>query len=290
MKNILRLSPIINLEKHCLEGEIINLNVGYDGLLYILIDKKRSDYTLQVCAFSESEIVLDIEIKRERFHIYYLHPLPNDQILLVNPTAPEWWPKEFYENGRIYGKDGVFRRGIRLGDAIKDVQVTSNGVIWVGYSYYGDEVLGLAAWDLSGKQLYRFSPSDGLPYMSHCYTLNVASNDSTWFYHDSDFPLVSLQSYRVEGLWSIPISGSDAFAVSGNKVIIRGYDDRRLYSVYKLCPKSFFPIKAFEILYEGSGKKVTQRVKSRGNRFWIQRNNKIYSFTVEDALIQLAGK
>lgn len=289
MKNIIKLSPIINLEKYCLEGELINLNIGYDGLLYILIDKKTSDYTLQICAFSESKLVLDIEIKKERFHIYYLHPLPNDEILLVNPRSPEWWPEEFHQNGRIYGKDGVFRRGIHLGDAITDVQVTNNGIIWVGY---GDEgVLGLVAWDVSGKQIYKFSPSHGLDYIIHCYALNVASNNDIWFYYYTDFPLVRLKSYQVEGVWNIPISGSSTFAISGRNIVFQGgYGNEHLYSIYKLSPRNFFPVKTFRILYEGNEKMVTHRVKARGSRFWIQRNNKIYSFTVEDSLMRLAGK
>lgn len=287
MKYSIKLSPIIDLEKYCLKGEIIDLTVGYDGLLYFLVEERTLDYTHRVYAFSESKLVLDVRIKKEKFYVSYLQPLPTDEILLVGRRAG--YPDSIDQNGRIYGKDGVFRRQLYLGDVITDVQVTSNGIIWAGY---GDEgVLGLVAWDLSGKQVYKFTPSNGLYYIVHCYALNVVSNDDVWFYYYTEFPLVRLKSHKVEGVWNIPISGSDVFAVSGSKVLFQGgYGETHLYHLYKLSAKNFFLVKVFEILYEGCGKKGIHRVKSRGNRFWIQRNNKIYSFTVEDALIQLAGQ
>lgn len=289
MKYSIRVSPIIDLEKYYLKGEIVDLSMGYDGLLYILMDKKMSDYTLQIYVFSENKLVLDIEIKKEKLYISSIQPLPSGEILLVARNAAENWSEEFQKNGRVYGKDGILSREIRLGHSVVETQVTNNGTIWAGY---GDEGwLGLVAWDISGKQVYKFSPSDGLDHIIHCYALNAVSNNDIWVYYYTDFPLVRLKSYQIEGVWNIPISGSHAFAVSGSKVIFQGgYDEGHLYSVYKLSPKNFFLIKTFEILYEGSGKKGISRVKARGDRFWILRNNKIYSFTVEDALAQLAGQ
>lgn len=283
MKNTYSLSPIVDLKEYCSKGEMRSVTVGYDGLLYMLIDTKEPDYLYLIYAFLGEQLVFNIEIRNEKYYICYIQPLLNDEVLLVGARACEWWPEEFQKNGRIYGKDGIFRREIHLGDAIRDVQVTGNGIIWA--SYFDEGYLGLAAWDLLGNQIYRFDPTDNLHSITDCYALNVTSNNDIWFYYYAQFCLVHLKSYKIQGMWDIPISGSHAFIVSGRYVVFQGgYNERELYSLYKLSPKKLSLVKNFMLLDEFNQELSAYPVAVRKDKLWLLGGNKVYSFTVADVL------
>lgn len=283
MKDTISLMPIIDLEKYCSKGELRSVKIGYDGLLYVLIDTKEPDYIYLLYAFFEGQLVFDLEIKNVNYYINYVQPLSNDEILLLRGRACEWWPEEYQKNGRVYNKEGIFRRGIHLGDAIKDVQVTSKGVIWT--SYFDEGYLGLVAWDSSGNQIYRFTPSDSLYPIIDCYALNVASDDDIWFYYYTEFPLVHLKSYKIKGVWEIPISGSRAFAVFGRYVVFQGgYNEHELYGLYKLSSKGISLVKNFTVLDGFDQELQAYPVAVKGDKLWLLGNNKIYSFTVSDVL------
>lgn len=295
MKANISLLPIINLEGYCEKGELIALNAGYEGWLYVLIAQKAPEHIFEQYAFSEGQLALKTEIRKETFYINNLQPLPVGKTLLVCPRTAYKGPGNLQKNGRIYDKEGILCREIFLGDGIRDVQVTNNGIIWT--SFFDEGVFGtlgwdkptgasgLVAWDLSGKQIYEFNPNNGLAPIVDCYALNVVSNENVWLYYYTKFPLVHLKSYKIEGVWDIPIFGSKAFAISEKNVVFQGgYGDENLYSLYKLSSKNFFLVRSFELLDEYNQKIIATRAIARGNRFWLLRNNKIYSFSVEDVL------
>jgi hypothetical protein len=51
---------------------------------------------------------------------------------------------------------------------------------------------------------------------------HVCSDRETWLYYYTDFPLVKLVDCKLAGSWVVPIKGSHAFAVDGERVLFAG--------------------------------------------------------------------
>jgi hypothetical protein len=132
----------------------------------------------------------------------------------------------------VYDPDGSVRNKFVLGDGIEDVQVTSDGHIWV--SYFDEGVFGNMGWsrplgstglmefDLNGKTLWSFSPPDGFDSIDDCYALNAARPDGVYAYYYSSFPIVRIgANRRVQG-WRTDVEGARALAVDGDRVLLLG--------------------------------------------------------------------
>jgi hypothetical protein len=123
-----------------------------------------------------------------------------------------------------YSQDGVHLQSLTLGDAINDVQTTSDGRIWVSYfdeGVFGSGICsnGLVCFDSSGTDQFRFSEfanQNGLPPIDDCYALNVG--DDVWLSYYSDFPLVKISDFTLRQSWK-GLGSFSAFAVRNNSII-----------------------------------------------------------------------
>ncbi len=263
VKRTIRLSPVAPLAPIVGEGELVAFSVGPDGVTYFVVALKRLDVRIEqpggasfaktvpkepqeyrVFGLSGSQIVLDVSIEGERFNIHDIQPL-TDALLLVCARSYFKGPDHFEKNGRIYSRSGKFLREILLGDGIRSVQATSNGLIWTSYfdegifGNYGwsDPIgaTGLVTWDCDGKKVYEYEPCDGLDSICDCYALNVESDEDVWLYYYTEFPLVRLRGREIKSIWKMPIQGSSAFAVfEGYALFAGGYDDRGTYFLFSI--------------------------------------------------------
>ncbi|XGV97763.1 MAG: hypothetical protein ACAF41_02260 [Leptolyngbya sp. BL-A-14] len=318
MQETLFLSPIVRLNSVVSNGEIVAFNVGSDGTVYVVLTLKPLDYrteqpgwasfaktipdtsqSYRVIAFQEDQLTLDIKFIEEKFNIHTIQPLPANEILLVCARSHYKNPTDFEKNGRIYSLSGEFRREILLGDGIQSVQATSDGVIWTSFFDEGvfgnfgwDEPVGssgLVAWDSEGNKIYDFQPTDGLDSICDCYALNVESNEGVWLYYYTEFPLVHLHYQKIQAVWNMPISGSDSFAVSGNRALFRGgYDDRNTYHMFALNKNGKVKLlKQLHLIDEAGQKIVASYVVGRGDSLYILSNELIYRVnlsTIEEKL------
>lgn len=84
---------------------------------------------------------------------------------------------------------------------------------------------GLACLARDGQPIFRFTDLGAdrvVQSMADCYALNVCSDRETWLYYYTDFPLVKLVDCKLAGSWAVPIGGSHAFAVDGERVMFSG--------------------------------------------------------------------
>jgi hypothetical protein len=296
------------------DGELVAINVGPDGVTYLVAALEPLDYRIeqpggasfaktipkqpqryQVVGLSGSQTVLDAVIDGERFNIHDIQPLP-DGLLLVCARSYYKGPNDFEKNGRVYTRAGRFAREILLGDGIQSVQATSGGVIWTSYcdegvfGNYGWQspfgASGLVAWDSAGNKVYEFEPRDGLDSICDCYALNVDSEDDVWLYYYTEFPLVRLRRHKIESVWKMPLGGSDAFAVSAGHVLFRGgYDDRDAYQLFSLGPGGKPELVAkIELQDENGGKLMADRVVARADAMHLVSNGFLYRVDVQTAL------
>lgn len=312
MDRTLRLSPIADLTSHLREGAVVAFNVGPDGLAYLAIARNPLDYrrteangcsfaktipdqpqTYRVIAVDGNDIRHDVEIRNETFNIHEIQPLSATEFLLVCCRSYYYGPDEFDKNGRVYTRQGVFVRDLLLGDGIKSVQTTLEGKIWTSFSDEGifgnlgwDNPVGasgLVAWDSFGNRLYEFEATGGLDSMVDCYALNVESDGDVWCYYYSSFPLVRLRGGRIDASWEIPISGSDAFAVSEGLALFRGgYKKRDGFHLLELRPDA----KAKELAHvqfedERGNALVGDWVVARGDSMYMLNDSRLYRVDLE---------
>jgi hypothetical protein len=146
-----------------------------------------------------------------------------------------------YKNAFVQNESGTTEKTFHLGDGIDDVQVASDLSIWVGYfdeGVFGRSVgtAGLARFSEKGDLQFDFNASSErlqLPYIADCYAFNVA-RDGVYAYYYTDFPLIRISEDKAAKICQVPISGSHAFAVAGDRALFIGsYNSRvAMYSVY----------------------------------------------------------
>ncbi len=189
------LSPSLNHGKLEAFGSLDNRDI-----VFATSGEKFQSYRIFI---SVAEQVIQLaEIEKESLTQHHIQLLPEDRILLVCARADCLSFGKGTLNGRIYGMDGRFLKGLHFGDAIEDIQVSPDGTIWG--SFFDQGVLrhenigrsGLVAWNDQGEQVYDYS-SSGLGIIMDCYALNVESNGVTWAYYYTDFPLVKIRDQAI---------------------------------------------------------------------------------------------
>lgn len=314
----MRLSPFVHIPAVFSGGNLVALDVGPDGLVYLVMALESLDYrvegqvgpnfpktvadrpqTYRVLALSQDQVVLDVVTEHERFNIHHVQPL-GDYLLLVCARSHYRGPGDVEENGRVYTRDGKFVHSILLGDGIQSVQTTSDGIIWTSYfdegifGNYGWQApfgaSGLVAWDSGGNRLYEFEPAEGLDTMCDCYALNVESDEDVWCYYYTEFPLVHLRDRRIETFWEAPISGSSAFAISaGHALFSGGYKERDIYYLFSLeAERRMKEIGRIELQDPDGNKLVAERVIGRADSINFLSGGNLYGVDIKAVLKALS--
>ncbi|MFP2906862.1 hypothetical protein ACLESD_17810 [Pyxidicoccus sp. 3LFB2] len=199
---------------------------------------------------------------------HHVQPLPGGRVVLVdarcryNPSGPH------ERNAAVYTYEGALVRELTLGDGIQDVQATSDGRLWV--SYFDEGVFGNYGWrmgggrnapigqaglvlfDDTGQRLSAYDAGGaGTDIIVDCYALNVASDDETWLYFYSKFPLVRLRSGERPTVWETPLRGATALAVNATHVLFGGsytsLADFQLYLLHDKGAPLLRPVCSFEL-------------------------------------------
>ena len=279
-----------------------------------VIPDAPQDY--RVIAIQNGEVVAVTDIRDERFNVHDVQPLSESELLLVCCRSEYRGPDDFDKNARVYTFDGNFVRNFLLGDGIRCVQTTADGVIWTsyfdegifgnhGWSLPADEttglvswngggnqrdlpfgspvgVSGLVAWNAGGTKTFEYQPTAGLDIICDCYAMNVESNRDTWVYYYTEFPLVRIHNCRVEGHWKIPVKGCDAFAVSGQHALFAGgYRTKDIFHLLSL--ESGGEAKIVERLrFQDQGKTlVGDRIAARAESIYVLDRCRLYRLKLE---------
>lgn len=220
---------------------------------------------------------LDLPATAENYHA--VQSLTHGRWLLVRGRAAGGADR----NARVYEADGTPGPAFHAGDGIADVQATERGRAWVSYfdeGVFGDDPLsqsGLACFDGDGTPVFRLGdlPDPILKTMADCYALNACSDREAWLYFYTDFPLVRLVDGKVAGSWRMPVAGSHAFAVAGDRVLFAGSYARK---------DSLFLVRPGQTRFEeltpadASGQPLrTFRAFGRRHRLYLATDEALYS-------------
>ena len=216
----------------------------------------------------------------------FVQPLPGDEVLLVNARCIFRSEEAHERNAWVCSREGALLRELTLGDGIEDVQTTSDGQIWV--SYFDEGVFGNRGWGrgdaastpMGADGLVRFDAlgqrqESGVSMalgpeelIVDCYALNVASEQETWFYSYTDFPLVRLRPGSPSTVWASPVRGAHAIVVSDTHVLFGGgYEDPcelQLFSLYDKGHQRLGPVARVVLTDETGRPWQPTRLKGRG--------------------------
>lgn len=292
-------------------GTIVAFDIGADGHPYLLTASRPVEYVNEVPGgaifpqirpkapqryhiyrLESGQPRLLMTVEDEAFNIHAVQPLGEDRFLLACARS-QYRDEGADQNGRIYHSSGQFSKGVILGDGIGNLAVKPEGIIWAGYFDEGvfgnfgwSQPLGssgLVAWREDGTKLYEFQPPEGLDHICDCYAVNACGED-LWICYDTDFPLVRIRDYQVVQHWEIPISGSGAFAISGDHALFSGdYEDRNQYHLLELSgPRA--AIRASFKLHDRDGAIVdADRVAERGENLFVLRGREVFKIGVAEA-------
>jgi hypothetical protein len=316
VKTSIQLSPFCSIREHLAGGDLVALNVGPDGVVYLVVAQKPLDYrttaggatfaktspdapqTYRVVGLLGNAVVLETLIEQEALNIHDVQPL-GDELLLVCSRSMYRSAGDIDHNGRVYSRTGVLKRELVLGDGIESTQVTSRGEVWT--SFFDEGVFGnygwtdpigasgLVAWDATGQKLYEFEAESNAGDISDCYALNVASDDDVWCYYYTDFPLVHLHKHRIASTWSLPVHGSHAFAVCGDCALFAGaYREREAFKLVRLqeCGRAS-EVKTFGVVNVAGETIRPERTVGRGEYLYALSEGQLYRLGVRDVLVQL---
>lgn len=309
------LEPHAVIEAEESDSRVVAFNIGPDFRPYVVTACEPLDYRrsgaggatfakvtpdwpqkYRVVCIEDSRVALDLTVGPVSFNVHHVQPL-GDAILLACSRSYRRGPQDFDLNAHVFDRNGNLLRSFLLGDGIECVQTTVAGTIWT--SYFDEGVLGnlgwtepvgasgLVAWSGRGEQLYEFAPPPGLDSIMDCYAMNVVSDEVTWCYYYSEFVLVRVRKLQAEPYWRVPISGSHAFAISGDYVLFGGgYHGADAYTLCQLQDAG--NLRMCHRFKLGIASGTPQRLIGRGDAIWLQSDRSLYRFGIADAL-SIAG-
>lgn len=325
MEKTLQLEPWLDLNPIVGDAEEWRICIGPDLQAYISIPLSDPETTADDGAdegdrrsrVRQFRIVTpfgDIEIESALDFISDVQPLP-EGLLVVRPWVSLWAPGDAFKNAEVYSPEGSLLHRFCIGDGVNHAQASPNGSVWAAYfdeGVFGNHgwdctnpdsiplgASGLVQWDTSGIRHYECAPPAGVESVDDCLALNVADDNDVWFYYYSAFVLVHLQAGKIDGLWEVPVQGTEAFAVDGPfALFFDAYDNDRRYPLYRLAPEGVVELVTGLTLQDESGDPLaaghpnsnttdSYGCTGRGGSLFITAKNKVYRVDIAWVLGEL---
>lgn len=195
-------------------------------------------------------------------------------------------------NAHVFNRSGELLRSWHAGDAILDVQVSTDGQVWVSYfdeGIFGNNPLsrqGLNCFNTCGERSLGYADTPRgkfeLSNIIDCYALNVASNRDTWLCYYTDFPLVHLVEKQIREVFapSPEMSGMHAFAVMrSSSLFVGGYRYKNRIFWRDLNTKRQFEL---EVVTEEGEALEWRYARGRGADLFLTNGLKVWMLSLTD--------
>ncbi|MBU6453618.1 MAG: hypothetical protein KGS72_17700 [Cyanobacteria bacterium REEB67] len=228
--------------------------------------------------------IMEMQVKVSPGRTAVIHALGADKYLLAysGVTADGM-------NAWIMNADGSVENKFPIGMAFTELQVTSNGNMWLGYDDYGvfsGDIFSrnvYSCFDRSGRLLFP-APNSHCDFSNWSGGLNVASDDCVWLF-PSGGELMRFQNFeKVHSFNLLPllesnIIGPGAFSICENRACWAPMLDFDFFSLVNLddCSSEFFRVISAdgEILDH-------HNYVSRGSKMFFVASKSVYSIDVRD--------
>lgn len=309
-KKTLTLKPIIDFtDKLKKEDEIISVSIDNSGINTLIIhcepeyrtedgmfaaikSAKPKDYTFIRHDLNGNEISTTV-IQSEYFNFHHVNYLPTEEILLICGRSRYKSESDIDNNARIYNLNGELVREFIAGDGIEDVKVDLQGNIWTSYfdegifGNYGwhDPIgySGLICWNDKGEKIWEFEAPDGLEHMADCYAMNIDSDNNTWFYYYTEFPLVKLTTSKQIEFWETNVGGSSSLNISGSNILMDNGYDKSNFVLFEVKENKLKKLRKIKFQNEDKVKlNKTNYISSFGSNLGFLEENKIYLTNIDN--------
>jgi hypothetical protein len=200
------------------------VGVGPDGTALAVWRFREAANRMQVTWHipGRRRVIRAVDVETD-LRVSFVQPLPDDRVLLV---AARSRPGD--ANAEVWTGGGDLQHRSYLGDAIEDLLTTPTGKVWTSYfdeamGGSGPEGHGLARFnsDLTVDWLYPLN--SGLPYISDCYSLNVAE-ETAYFCPYTHFHILSATDTQVTEWGPSPYKSAHHLLQHGpHLALIRGF-------------------------------------------------------------------
>lgn len=284
----------------CSLDSCVNMQIGYDGKIYMLINTHIPERIDGMFVNTKSNsrydaIVLEIDWAEERVtkHTYYdlgvhemnfhmIQPI-GDHILLLGARChyrggnPE-------KNAKIIDFAGNTLKEFCLGDGIQDCIVKQNGDIIT--SYFDEGVFGnfgwdapigscgLIVWDQNGAIKWRADNS----CICDCYAMNIDEQEKLWYYYYDAFELVQTD-LRTEKVYKPQVHGSSGILVTAdaaNVIFDGGYDHSNEFVVERIICDTLADYEKLQLLFEGNILLVKSFCFRQSKAVFIDNRNRLF--------------
>ena len=247
-KNCINLAEILNKYNHN-DSEYVTMQIGYDGNIYILLNKNIPERIDGMFVPAESNsrfavLVLQIDwhedkIIQEKYYdlgvqkmnYSFIQPIPQGFLLVAarcryNKGNPD-------KNASVIDHDGNMIREFCIGDGISQCLFHPELGIITGYfdegifgNYGWKEPLGaygVRVWGIDGQDIWK---ADKQIY--DCYAMNVSGTGDIWYYYYDEFKLVKANINGADHREYVPeIKGAESIIISEDEAALimdKGYD------------------------------------------------------------------
>jgi hypothetical protein len=173
------------------------VGVGPDGIALAVWRYRAGGRRAQVTRHlgGRRAVASTVEVQTE-LRVSFVQPLPEDRVLLATART-----KHGAANAEVWSPTGELEHRGHLGDAIEELLSTPSGKIWAGYfdeamGGSGPEKHGLVRFNSTLDAEWLYPLDAGLPYISDCYSLNVA-DETAYFCPYTKFNVLSATGEQV---------------------------------------------------------------------------------------------
>jgi hypothetical protein len=255
--------------------------------------EKSKAYLIRTWAGTSEPI--DTFVASESFNVTKVQPL-GDDLLLVFARCFRKSETDIEKNARLFGRDGVLKTEMVLGDGIEHLQVAPDQTIWVAYfdegifGNFGWEqplgASGLVQWSQNGNRLYEYSPTAGLGPIYDCYAMNVDFGGDVWCCYYMDFPLVRLRGGEIREAWQSPVTGASSFAIDPPFALFYGsFDGEHEFTLVELSTQGAAKVVGGFIACDEDGQPLkVDRAESRGPAIHLVSGDFVYTVGIDACL------
>ena len=247
-KNCIDLAEILNKYNHN-DSEYVTMQIGYDGNIYILLNKNIPERIDGMFVPAESNsrfavLVLQIDWHEEKIiqekyydlgvqkmNYSFIQPIPQGFLMVAarcryNKGNPD-------NNAAVIDPEGKVIREFCIGDGISQCLFHPDLGIITGYfdegifGNYGWKhplgAYGVRVWGSDGQDIWKAEKQ-----ICDCYALNISGAGDIWYYYYDEFKLVKVNINGADHREYVPeIKGAESIIISEDEAALimdKGYD------------------------------------------------------------------
>lgn len=286
-------------EYGCSLNSWVNMQIGYDGKIYMLLNSHIPERIDGMFVNTESNsgyaaIVLEVDWEDERVtkHSYYdfgVHEInfhmiqPIGEHILLLGARCRYREGNPEKNAKIIDFAGNTLKEYCLGDGIQDCIVKQDGDIIT--SYFDEGVFGnfgwdnpigscgLIVWDQNGEIKWKADR-----YICDCYAVNIDEQEKLWYYYYTDFELVQTD-LQTEKVYKPQVNGASGFLLTADATSVvfdGGYEHHCEFAVERIMHDTLTDYEKLQFVFTGNELLIKSFCFRQSKAVFVDNRNRLF--------------